>query len=155
MDALCAKPKGGDQRSHRIEAYRPVILAAIDAQVDITLVQLAELLRRDQRVLFAPSTIWRFLDRHAITIKKTAHASEQARSDVAARRRAWFDSQPDLDPEHLVFIDGRAQAPSVRAQRPTVLQRKWRLCAAVPNGASVVVRPFRTATGRPRPSPAR
>ena len=29
--ALCAKPKSGDQRSHRIEAYRPVILAAIES----------------------------------------------------------------------------------------------------------------------------
>jgi transposase len=38
-------------------------------------------------------------------LKKTAHASEQARSDVAVRRQAWFDAQPDLDPEDLVFID--------------------------------------------------
>ena len=39
--ASCAKPKGVDQRSHRIEAYRAVVLAAIAAQVDITLVELA------------------------------------------------------------------------------------------------------------------
>src|ERR1700712_4222974 len=38
-------------------------------------------------------------------LKKTAHASEQARPDVAARRQAWFDAQPDLDPADLVFID--------------------------------------------------
>jgi len=37
--------------------------------------------------------------------KKTAHASEQERADVAAQRQAWFDAQPDLDPEDLVFID--------------------------------------------------
>src|SRR3546814_3345481 len=37
--------------------------------------------------------------------KKTAHASEQERPDVLARRRAWFKAQPDLDPERLVFID--------------------------------------------------
>jgi hypothetical protein len=40
-----------------------------------------------------------------ITLKKTAHASEQERSNVARRRRAWFEAQPDLDPERLVFID--------------------------------------------------
>jgi len=40
--ATCARPQGGDQRSHRIEAFRDVILALIDAQVDITLVELAE-----------------------------------------------------------------------------------------------------------------
>ena len=37
--------------------------------------------------------------------KKTAHASEQQRPDVVRRRQAWFDAQPDLDPERLVFID--------------------------------------------------
>jgi transposase len=37
--------------------------------------------------------------------KKTAHAAEQDRPDVRAARHAWFDAQPDLDPERLVFID--------------------------------------------------
>jgi len=56
-----AKPRGGDTRSHRIEAYRDVILAAIDAQVDITLVELADMLCREHGVSFAPSTVWRFV----------------------------------------------------------------------------------------------
>lgn len=38
-------------------------------------------------------------------IKKTAHAAEQRRADVLRRRRAWFEAQPDLDPDRLVFID--------------------------------------------------
>lgn len=37
--------------------------------------------------------------------KKTGHAVEQDRPDVLKRRRAWFDAQPDLDPERLVFVD--------------------------------------------------
>ena len=37
--------------------------------------------------------------------KKTAHAAEQERSDIARCRLAWFEGQPDLDPERLVFID--------------------------------------------------
>ena len=37
--------------------------------------------------------------------KKAAHAAEQDRPDVAHRRQAWFDAQPDLDPARLVFID--------------------------------------------------
>jgi transposase len=77
--ATAAKPKGGDLRSHRIEAYRDVILGATEAAVDITLVELSELLKREHGASFAPGTIWRFLDRHGITIKKTAHASEQDR----------------------------------------------------------------------------
>ena len=37
--------------------------------------------------------------------KKTAHAAEQDRPDILTRRQEWFDAQPDLDPERLVFID--------------------------------------------------
>ena len=37
--------------------------------------------------------------------KEIAHGSEQDRPDILKRRRAWFDAQPDLDPERLVFID--------------------------------------------------
>jgi transposase len=40
-----AKPQGGDNRSRHIEAFRDVILSAIAAQEDITLVELAEMLR--------------------------------------------------------------------------------------------------------------
>ena len=56
---------------------------------------------------FGYGTVWRFLARHGITRKKTtAHAAEQEREDVAAAREAWFESQLDLDPTKLVFLDG-------------------------------------------------
>ena len=83
--ATHAKPKGGDQRSHRIEACGGVILTAITAQVDITLVELAELLRRDHGARFAPSTVWRFLSRHGVTFKKNR---ARQRAGQARRRRA-------------------------------------------------------------------
>ncbi len=47
----------GGKRSHRIEAFRDVILAAIEAQTDITLADLADMLRRDQEASFADSTV--------------------------------------------------------------------------------------------------
>jgi len=83
--AVSAKPRGGDLRSHRIEAYRNIILGAVDAKVDITLVELSQLLRDSHGVAFAPSTIWRFLDRHAMTLKKNG---ARQRADTARRRRA-------------------------------------------------------------------
>jgi transposase len=129
----CAKPQGGDKRSHRIEAYRDVILAAIQAQVDITLVELADLLPREHGASFAPSTVWRFLDRHAMTVKKTAHASEQERPDVAARRRAWFDRQPDLDPKRLVFIDETGASTKMARLRGRA-KRGQRCRGSVPHG---------------------
>jgi len=64
------RPMGGDLRSQRIEAFAATILHAIEAQVDITLVELAALLERAHGARFAPSTIWRFLDRHAMSFKK-------------------------------------------------------------------------------------
>jgi transposase len=83
--AMASKPKGGDLRSHRIEAYRGVVLGAIEAKVDITLVELAEMMRREHGVSFAPSTVWRFLDRHDITFKKNR---ARQRAGAARRRRS-------------------------------------------------------------------
>jgi transposase len=37
--------------------------------------------------------------------KKTAHAAEQHKARVNALRWAWFEQQPELEPERLVFID--------------------------------------------------
>src|SRR3954447_11641844 len=85
---VAALPQGGDLRSRHIEAYRDVILAAIEAEVDITLVELAELLCNQHGASFAPSTVWRFLDRHDLTFKKNSARQEQERPDVAARRQA-------------------------------------------------------------------
>ena len=79
-----ALPQGGDLRSHHIEAYRDVILAATEAEVDITLVELSELLRQEHGASFAPSTVWRFRDRHGLTFKKN---SARHRAGAARRRR--------------------------------------------------------------------
>ncbi|MER8849891.1 hypothetical protein [Mesorhizobium australicum] len=58
--ATCARPQGGDRRSHRVEAYRDIILAAIKRRVDITPVELVELLRQEHGASFATSTIGAF-----------------------------------------------------------------------------------------------
>ena len=84
-DTVEAKPQGGDTRSHHIEAFRDVILGAIEAQKDISLVELAELLRTDYGASFAASTVWRFLDRHGMTFKNRAclRAGESRRCSSA------------------------------------------------------------------------
>jgi transposase len=101
--------------------------------VDITLVELSELLREQHGVAFAPSTIWRFLDRHAMTVKKTAHAGEQGRPDVALRRQTWFDAQPDLAPEHLVFIDETGASTKMARLRGRA-KRGQRCRSPIPHG---------------------
>ena len=37
--------------------------------------------------------------------KKSLHASEQDRPDVAEKRESWKANQPGLDPDKLIFID--------------------------------------------------
>lgn len=64
-----AKPQGGDRRSKRIEAHRAFIIKTVAARKDITLAELQELLAR-RGVRFGIGTLWRFFDRHAITLKK-------------------------------------------------------------------------------------
>ena len=77
-----ARLKGGDTRSHRIEAFRDTILGAIDAEVDITLTELADRLRQEHGASFARSTVWRFLHRQGITFKKN-----RARQRAGSTRR--------------------------------------------------------------------
>lgn len=81
-----ATPQGGDKRSQRIEAYRDVILTAIERQVDITLVELAEMLRAEHGAQFAPSTIWRFLDRNSMTLKKKRRTPASRIGPTCSRR---------------------------------------------------------------------
>jgi transposase len=64
-----AKPQGGDRRSQRIEAHGAFILKTVAEHKDITLAEMQELLaKRGEH--FGLATIWRFFDRHAITLKK-------------------------------------------------------------------------------------
>jgi transposase len=76
------RPQGGDRRSARIEAYAAEILALIAETADITLAEIAAHLEKVHGERFAPSTIWRFLDRHAQTFKKNG-----ARQRAGAARR--------------------------------------------------------------------
>lgn len=76
------RPQGGDRRSARIEAYAAEILALLAKTADITLAEIAAHLEEVHGERFAPSTIWRFLDRHAQTFKKNG-----ARQRAGAARR--------------------------------------------------------------------
>lgn len=65
-----AAAMGGDLRSGRIEAHKAFLLAEVDAEPDVTLAELRERLWRDKGVSVAISTLWRFFDRHRLTLKK-------------------------------------------------------------------------------------
>ena len=70
---------GGDRRSHRMGAWAEVILGWIEEAPDITLTEVQARLRAKE----APSamgTLWRLLDRDAMTVKNRAgHRTEAAK----------------------------------------------------------------------------
>ena len=128
-------PRGGDRRSGRIEGAAEFLLAKVEETPDITLAEFAGAAERARPV---------GRDRHGVAVlrspwgsasKKTAHAAEQERPDVAARRWAWFESQPDLDPRRLVFIDetgastkmARLRGRSKRGQRCPCRGPTWNI----------------------------
>lgn len=87
------RPQGGDKRSERIEGYGQEILELIGEKVDMTLAEIVDHLRREHGERFAPSTIWRFLDRHAMTFKKNrarqrAGAAGRGRRETSLVRRS-------------------------------------------------------------------
>src|SRR6202008_1147692 len=65
--------------------------------------------------------------------KKSLHASEQDRPDVARRRAQWGKDQGRLDPSRLVFIDdawAKTNMPRPHGRAP----RGERLIAKAPHG---------------------
>lgn len=65
--------------------------------------------------------------------KKTAHAAEQKRADVAAARIDWRERQSELTPERLVFID-ETGATTKMARCYGRAPRGQRLVMSVPYG---------------------
>jgi transposase len=65
--------------------------------------------------------------------KKSLHAAERDRPDVAEARRVFICRQPALDPDHLVFIDETWAATNM-ARRYGRAARGLRLLAPVPHG---------------------
>src|SRR5438105_2395955 len=76
-----AKSQKGRSRSP-LKAHTAWLLALIGERADLTLEEIRELLG-ERGVGVGVSSIWRFFDRHGISFKKTVHAAEQQRADVA------------------------------------------------------------------------
>src|SRR3990172_3770308 len=66
--SAAAKPMGGDRRS-RLTEERDWILGRIEAEADLSLEELRDELR-ERGVIVGYGTVWRFLAREDITVKK-------------------------------------------------------------------------------------
>jgi transposase len=67
---VAPRRQGGDHRSQRLEAHAEEILNLVEAQSDVTLAEIVEHLARVHDVKASQSSVWRLLDRHAMTFKK-------------------------------------------------------------------------------------
>src|SRR5436853_2954083 len=99
------KPRGGSISP--LEYHAAEALALIAEQSDLTLLETVAELRK-RRIRTGRSSLWRFLDRHNITLKKSLQAAERHRAEVARARRRWIREQGMLDPARLIFIDETA-----------------------------------------------
>ncbi|HET6320875.1 MAG TPA: IS630 family transposase [Hyphomicrobium sp.] len=125
--------QGGDRRSDRIENHAAEILGLIASKIDITLAEIAEHLSvRTVRTLHRARS-GASLIATGRRSKKTAHASEQERSDVVSERLAWSAAQPNLDAARLVFIDETGTSTKM-ARLYGRSQRGSRCVAAIPHG---------------------
>lgn len=66
-----SRPMGGDQRSGRIEARAAYLLGLVRREPDLTLAEIRDRLERAHGEKVSVSMIWRFFDRHDITLKKS------------------------------------------------------------------------------------
>lgn len=64
------RPQGGDNRSQRIEAHGVEILALVEERPDMTLAEIAGHLEQAHGLRVALSTVWRFFERHGVSLKK-------------------------------------------------------------------------------------
>ena len=92
----------GRRPGSKLDAHGDFVRAVIDAVPDTTIGELQRRLVDERGVYASTGTIWTFLDRCDLTVKKkSAYAAEQDRPDVVEEREDWFEGQLDLDPAQL------------------------------------------------------
>jgi transposase len=130
--SLAAGVMGG-QRPFALAGEREQILERIAQQPDLPLrALLAEL--HDRGIKVSYFAVWNIVDRAGLSVKKkTLHASEQDRPNVAHRRVQWRQRQDKVDAKRLVFIDEtwvKTNMTPIRGRCPV----GERLVAKVPHG---------------------
>ena len=126
-----ALPMGG-KKPFALAEEATWIRARVAEKPDITGRELlAELTGRGVEVSYYG--VWHFLDRAALSFKKSLRASEQERADVARRRRQWKERQGRVSAARLVFID-ETWAKTNMTRTHGRCARGQRLVAKVPHG---------------------
>ena len=81
--SVVPKALGGDRRSGKIETHADWLKAFVKQNHDATLEEIGAALMTEKGLKFAVSTLWRFFDRHAITLKKSRHTPLNKRGQTS------------------------------------------------------------------------
>lgn len=128
--SIAAKPSGGSISP--LEEHADFLLSLIAGRPDLTLDEIVVAMRK-RRIAGSRSAVWRFFQRHKISVKKSLRAAEQERADVARARRRWMREQGMFDTARLVFIDETATSTNMVRLRGRC-PRGMRLIDHVPHG---------------------
>lgn len=113
-----------------------------EADKDITLSEIADRFETDRSLRVAPSTIWYFLDRRGITLKKS-------RTRASSKEPTSCDAGAPGSRASLILIRSGWSSSMRPVPRP-----RWRAFMAGRHAVNAAGLPFLMGTGRPRPSPA-
>ncbi|HEU4956355.1 MAG TPA: IS630 family transposase [Sphingomicrobium sp.] len=127
-----ARSNRGQSRSP-LKQHEEWLLDLVRREPDLTLEEIQGRLLDERQRKAGIGSVWRFFDRHGISLKKSVRAAEQDRPDVAAARMAWADGQTKLDPERLVFIDETGTSTNMARLRGRA-RRGERLVGKIPHG---------------------
>jgi transposase len=128
--SIAPKPSGGSISP--LEQHADFLLSLIAGRPDLTLDEIVVAMRK-RRIAGSRSAVWRFFQRHKISVKKSLRAAEQERADVARARRRWMREQGMFDTARLVFIDETATSTNMVRLRGRC-PRGTRLIDHVPHG---------------------
>lgn len=117
------------RQAHLTESRKARLLALLEQRPDATLAELHAPLKRPT------STFDLWLTRLGWSCKKTLHAAEQSRPDVAEQRKQWPQRLADVSADRLGFVDERG----ANTQMPRRCGRSPigpRLACPIPHGHS-------------------
>ena len=118
----------------KLSGLYPAILAQVNSRPDATIGELRAWLLETHEISVSTGLMNKTLAALDLTFKrKSLHAAEQAREDVAKARVEWRQQQPELTPSRLVFID-ESSVKTNMTRRYGRAKCGHRLVAAVPHG---------------------
>src|SRR4051795_13620826 len=134
---LTGQTEARPQRCHvvpKLSGLHPAIEAQVSARPDTTIAELRAWLLETHQVSASTGLINKTLAALDLTFKKKSlHAAEQAREDVARARVEWREQQPTLTPAKLVFMD-ESSVKTTMTRRYGRAKCGHRLVAAVAHG---------------------